>query len=97
MSDNFYELSNIKVTSEGGGDHHYRVINFHALGEDRYELLDVDGDICLREDSELYADDSLDAGDAKIIRQQLIDWLEANPQSDLTEEAENDLKNAPRI
>ncbi|MFD1792439.1 hypothetical protein ACFSE0_12500 [Ochrobactrum teleogrylli] len=81
------EVSNIEVINEGGGDHYYRIINFHALGKDRIELLDVDGDLCLREDSQLYADDSLDAGDAKNIRQQLIDWLEANPQSDLTEEA----------
>ncbi|HHV66474.1 MAG TPA: hypothetical protein GXX48_02315 [Ochrobactrum intermedium] len=81
------EVSDIEVTNEGGGAHYYRVINFHALGEDRHEFLDVDGDLCLREDSQLYADDSLDAGDAKNIRQQLIDWLEANPQSDLTEEA----------
>ncbi|MGO1162314.1 hypothetical protein ACTOV4_10195 [Brucella sp. C7-11G] len=82
-------ISNVEVTMEGGGVHEYRMINFEIadLDQNYWDYIDEDGTLCAREDSLVNLDVGLTQYQATQIRYQLIDWLESNPQPDLTDEA----------
>jgi len=81
------EISNVEVSMEGGGEHEYRQIYFDANSVGYAEYLEVDGTLCTDCESNLSMNTDLSDDEVNAIHAAVIDWLEANPQPDLTEEA----------